>query len=68
MKKWNVRSYKQGTLRTLRGALPKIMVHHEVIVAQIKTEALNRFFEKHPEDRNGLTVTASPMKVKRSFD
>jgi len=62
MKKWNVRSYKQGTLRTLRGALPQIMVHHEVIVAQIKTDALRFFYEKHPEDKGTLKVTASPLK------
>jgi hypothetical protein len=62
MKKWNVRSYKQGTLRTLRGVLPKIMVHHEVIVAQIETDALRFFYDKHPEDKGVLTVTASPLK------
>lgn len=62
MKKWNVRSYKQGNIRGRNGALPEIMVHHEVIVAQIKTEALNRFYEKHPEDKGVLTVTASPLR------
>jgi hypothetical protein len=62
MKKWNVRSYKQGTLRTLRGALPQIMVHNEVILAQIKTDALRFFYEKHPEDKGTLKVTASPLK------
>jgi len=64
MKKWNVRSWKTHNARTLRGAAVKLMVHHEVVAAQIKTEALNRFFEKHPEDRDGLTVTASPLKVR----
>jgi hypothetical protein len=42
----------------------KLTVHNEVIVAQIKTDALRFFFEKHPEDRDGLTVTASPLKVR----
>jgi hypothetical protein len=64
MKKWNVRSWKTHDRRTLRGAVIKLMVHHEVIVAQIKTDALRFFFEKHPEDRDGLTVTASPLKVR----
>jgi hypothetical protein len=64
MKKWNVRSYKQGNIRGRYGALPEIMVHHEVILAQIKTEALNRFYEKHPEDKGTLRVTASPLKVR----
>lgn len=64
MKKWNVRSWKRGTRRTLRGALPEIMVHNEVILAQIKTDALNRFYEKHPEDKGTLRVTASPLKVR----
>lgn len=61
MKKWNVRSWKVHSVRTLRGALPKLLVHREVIEAQIKTEALNRFYEKHPEDKS-LTVTAAPLK------
>ena len=64
MKKWRVRSFKQGNFRTLRGAVPEIMVHQEVIAAQIKTEALSRFYEKHPEDRGTLRVTASPLKVR----
>ena len=64
MKKWRVRSYKKGNFRTLRGALPEIMVHHDVIEAQIKTDALNRFFEKHPEDKGTLRVTASPLKAR----
>jgi hypothetical protein len=52
MKKWRVRSWS--------GALSS--VHQEVIEAQIKTDALNRFYEKHPEDKGTLRVTASPVK------
>jgi hypothetical protein len=62
VKKWNVRSWKNHNARTLRGAVVKLMVHREVVAAQIKTDALRFFFEKHPEDRDGLTVTASPLK------
>lgn len=64
MKKWHVRSWKVHNVRNLRGALPKLVVHREVIEAQIKTEALNRFYAKHPEDRT-LVVTAAPLKERR---
>jgi hypothetical protein len=62
MKKWRVRSWKTHNARTLRGAVVKLMVHNEVILAQIKTDALRFFYEKHPEDKGTLKVTASPLK------